>query len=94
MSCCRTAGKPQNQPPSPDLPLVPADAPAVGSYGSAGRVHLVKVVEEEHEELLGACWQRGHQRRTTNMGRVLTEASDVGTKSWRGKSQPNGKHYA
>ncbi len=39
MSCCRTAGKPQNQPPSPDLPLVPGDAPAVGSYGSAGRVH-------------------------------------------------------
>src|SRR5437879_4303959 len=38
MSCCRTAGKPQNQPPSPDLPLVPGDAPAVGSYGSAGRV--------------------------------------------------------
>jgi hypothetical protein len=28
------------------------------------------------------------------MGRALTEARDVGTKSWRGKSQPNGKHYA
>jgi hypothetical protein len=63
-------------------------------FVTALSANLVKVVEEEHEELLGACWQRGHQRRTTNMGRVLTEASDLGTKSWRGKSQPNGKHYA
>src|SRR5438105_12399888 len=43
MSCCRTAGKPQNQPPSPDLPLVPGDAPAVGSYGSAGRVRCPRM---------------------------------------------------
>ncbi len=32
--------QPQNQPPSPDLPLVPGDMPAVGSYGFAGRVRI------------------------------------------------------
>ena len=62
MSCCRTAGKPQNQPPSPDLPLVPGDAPAVGSYGSAGRIQpapgLVFDVpnESQRNPLLQPTW--------------------------------------
>ena len=30
----------EDQPPSPDLPLVPGDMPAVGSYGFAGRVRI------------------------------------------------------
>jgi len=48
-------------------------------FVTALSANLVKVLEEEHEELLGARWQRGHQRRPTNTGRVLTEALDVGT---------------
>src|SRR5256885_6476215 len=54
------SGKPQNQPPSPDPPLVPRDAPAVGSYGSAGRVRPMcgcpTTRSEEHtSELQSPC---------------------------------------
>jgi len=63
-------------------------------FVTAWPAHLVTVVKKEHQELLGARWQRDLKPCRIDIGCMLAEVFDVRTKSRHGNSSPNVKHCA